>query len=161
MKKHLGFLTAIVHRSRETIRELMRTKRIGAYVGVDPTASSLHVGHHLPLMPLFWMYMHGYGAHTLVGGSTVKIGDPTDRLKDRVPIGNADLAMNVTKIHFQMKKLWTNVEEQARRHGYKKEWAWKRAIVNNNVWWNKTPMLEVLRRVGKAMRIGPMLSRDT
>ncbi|KAG7293240.1 hypothetical protein NEMBOFW57_003286 [Staphylotrichum longicolle] len=147
--------------SRETIRELMRTKRIGAYVGVDPTASSLHVGHLLPLMPLFWMYMHGYGAHTLVGGSTVKIGDPTDRLKDRDPIGSADLAMNVTKIHFQMKKLWTNVEEQARRYGYKKEWAWKRAVVNNNVWWNKTPMLEVLKRIGSAIRIGPMLSRDT
>ncbi|KAL2128516.1 hypothetical protein VTI74DRAFT_9089 [Chaetomium olivicolor] len=147
--------------SRDTIRELMRRKRIGAYVGVDPTASSMHVGHLLPLMPLFWMYMHGYGAFTLLGGSTVKIGDPTDRLKSRDPISKADLAMNVTKMHFQVKKLWTNVEEQARRFGYKKEWAWKRGLVNNNVWWNKTPMLEILKRVGKSIRIGPMLSRDT
>ncbi|KAK4153245.1 hypothetical protein C8A00DRAFT_34016 [Chaetomidium leptoderma] len=147
--------------SRETIRELMRTKRIGAYVGVDPTASSLHVGHLLPLMPLFWMYMHGYGAFTLLGGSTVKIGDPTDRVKDRDPIGKADLAMNVTKMHYQMKKLWLNVEAQARRFEYQKEWAWKRGLVNNNTWWNSAPMLDVLRRVGKAMRIGPMLSRDT
>jgi tyrosyl-tRNA synthetase len=149
------------HRSRETIRELMRTKRIGAYVGVDPTASSLHVGHLLPMMPLFWMYMHGYRAFTLLGGSTVKIGDPTDRLKDRDPIGKADLALNVTKMHFQMKKLWVNVEEQARRYGYKKEWAWKRGVVNNNAWWNSIPLLEVLRRVGSSIRIGPMLSRDT
>ncbi|KAK4243481.1 tRNA synthetases class I-domain-containing protein [Corynascus novoguineensis] len=139
----------------------MRTKRIGAYVGVDPTASSMHVGHLLPLMPLFWMYMHGYGAYTLLGGSTVKIGDPTDRIKDRDPISKADLALNVTKMHFQMKKLWANVELQAKRFGYEKEWAWKRGLVNNNTWWNSVPMLEVLRRVGAFMRIGPMLSRDT
>lgn len=139
----------------------MRRKRIGAYVGVDPTASSLHIGHLLPLMPLFWLYMHGYGAHSLIGGSTVKIGDPTDRLKSRDPITGADLAMNVTKMHYQMKKLWANVEEQARRFGYKKEWAWKRALVNNNIWWNSVPMLEVLKRIGTSIRIGPMLSRDT
>ncbi|KAH6650984.1 hypothetical protein F5144DRAFT_589315 [Chaetomium tenue] len=147
--------------SRETIREIMRLKRVKAYVGVDPTASSLHVGHLLPLMPLFWMYMHGYGAFTLLGGSTVKIGDPTDRLKDREPIAKADLAMNVTKMHFQLKKLWANVESQARRYGYEKEWAWQRAVVNNNTWWNKVTLLEVLRRAGRHMRIGPMLSRET
>ncbi|KXX73540.1 Tyrosine--tRNA ligase, mitochondrial [Madurella mycetomatis] len=147
--------------SKETIREIMRRKRIGAYVGIDPTASSLHVGHLLPLMPLFWLYMHGYGAHTLIGGSTVKVGDPTDRLKSRDPISKADLAMNLTKMHFQLKKLWTNVEEQARRFGYQKEWAWKRSLVNNNAWWNSLPMLEVLKRIGTSIRIGPMLSRDT
>ncbi|KAK3899244.1 mitochondrial tyrosine--tRNA ligase [Staphylotrichum tortipilum] len=147
--------------SRETIRELMRLKRVSAYVGIDPTASSLHVGHLLPLMPLFWMYLHGYGAFTLLGGSTVKIGDPTGRLQDRDPIASADLAMNLTKMHFQLKKLWMNVEAQARRYGYEKEWAWTRAIENNNVWWNKTPMLDVLRRVGRSMRIGTMLSRET
>lgn len=149
------------YRSRETIRELMRKKRISAYVGIDPTAASLHVGHLLPLMPLFWMYYHGYGAFTLLGGSTVKIGDPTDRLKTRDNIASADLAMNVTKTHFQLKKLWANVELQGRRFGYEREWAWTRAIENNNTWWNKAPMLEVLRRVGKSTRIGTMLSRET
>jgi tyrosyl-tRNA synthetase len=149
------------HRSREEIRELMRRKRIAAYVGVDPTASSLHVGHLLPLMPLFWMYMHGFGAHMLLGGATGKIGDPTDRLKDRDPIHSTDLARNVAKLHFQAKKLWTNVENQARRFGYQKEWAWERGLHNNNIWWNKVPMLEVLKRVGGSMRIGPMLGRDS
>jgi tyrosyl-tRNA synthetase len=139
----------------------MRRKRIGAYVGVDPTASSLHVGHLLPLMPLFWMYIHGYKAFTLLGGSTVKIGDPTDRLTTRDALGKADLALNVTKMHYQMRKLWTNVEEQARRFGYQKEWAWRRGLVNNNAWWNATPLLEVLKRVGRSIRIGPLLSRDT
>lgn len=148
-------------RKKETIRELFRVKRVGAYVGVDPTADSLHVGHLLPLMPIFWMYMHGYPAYSLIGGATVKIGDPTDRLTSREPLKRVDITMNMTKMHYQMKKLWVNVDAEARRHGYKKEWAWKRALLNNNTWWNALPFIEVLKRIGIAMRIGPMLSRDT
>ena len=45
----------------------MTNKRVGAYVGIDPTAPSLHVGHLLPLMSLFWMYVSGFHAVTLVG----------------------------------------------------------------------------------------------
>ena len=45
---------------------LLTEKRIGAYVGVDPTAPSLHVGHLLPLMALYWMYLHGFHTVTLV-----------------------------------------------------------------------------------------------
>lgn len=139
----------------------MRCSRIQAYVGIDPTAESLHIGHLVPLMPLFWMYLHGYGATTLIGGATAKIGDPTDRLQSRERLDRTTQTKNMTKIHYQLKRIWLNVEEQARRHGYKKTWAWRRAVVNNNTWWNKLPMLEVLRRVGDAMRVGPMLSRDT
>lgn len=139
----------------------MRIKRIGAYVGIDPTADSMHVGHLLPLMPLFWMYMHGYGAVSLVGGSTAKVGDPTGRLNSRDAISRTEMTMNMTKITYQLKQLWTNVEEQARRHGYEKEWSWRRAIENNGVWWQKVSFLEILRRVGAHMRLGPMLSRDT
>ena len=147
--------------NRDDIRKLMTEKRIGAYVGIDPTAASLHVGHLLPLMPLFWMYMNGFRAVTLIGGATAKIGDPTDRLQSREEVKNATVAMNMLKIHYQLKKLWTNVEEQARRHGYEKNWAWRRGVLQNGHWWNKLPMLEVLQRLGAGLRIGPMLSRDT
>jgi len=139
----------------------MRTRRIGAYVGIDPTASSLHIGHLVPLMPLFWLYMHGYRAISLVGGSTAKIGDPTGRLKSRDPTSKTDMTMNIIKTQQQLKQLWQSVEDQARKRGYEKEWAWRRGVVNNNAWWNKQPMLEVLRRVGQFIRIGPMLGRDT
>jgi len=139
----------------------MRSKRIAAYVGIDPTASSLHVGHLLPLMPLFWMYMHGYGAYTLLGGATAKIGDPSGRLKSREKTARADQTMYMTKMHYQLKRIWENIEVQARRHGYKKDWSWRRGIKNNNTWWNSEPLLEILRRVGTSMRIGEMLSRDT
>lgn len=54
-------------RERDELDQLMISKRVGAYVGVDPTAPSLHVGHLLPLMSLFWMYINGFHAVTLVG----------------------------------------------------------------------------------------------
>ncbi|KAK4444319.1 hypothetical protein QBC34DRAFT_415590 [Podospora aff. communis PSN243] len=160
MLEERGFVKDITG-SKETLRELMRRKRIGAYVGIDPTASSLHIGHLIPLMPLFWMYLHGYQTISLVGGSTAKIGDPTGRLTSRENIAGADMAMNMVLMQTQLKKLWLNVEEEARKRGFEKEWAWERGIVNNNAWWNSQPMLEVLRLVGTALRIGPMLSRDT
>lgn len=160
MLEERGFIKDLAG-TKETVRELMRTRRIGAYVGIDPTASSLHIGHLVPLMPLFWLYLHGYTAVSLVGGATAKIGDPTGRLKSREAIRQADMAMNMVLMQTQLKKLWENAAAIGRTHGYEREWAWKRAVVNNNAWWNKQPMLDVLRRVGTSLRIGPMLSRDT
>lgn len=139
----------------------MRTKRIGAYVGVDPTAPSLHVGHLLPFMPLFWMHLNGYVTVSLVGGATGRIGDPTGRLKDREAMANSEIATNITKIHYQMKKLWVNVEALGRKYGVKPDWAAKRHLVNNNMWWQSLPMYDVMKRLGRHMRVGPMLSRDT
>lgn len=53
-------------RNRDDLDRLITNKRIGAYVGIDPTAPSLHVGHLIPLMALFWMYVHGMKAVSLV-----------------------------------------------------------------------------------------------
>ncbi|KAI5924043.1 tyrosyl-tRNA synthetase [Camillea tinctor] len=143
------------------IRELMRLKRIGAYVGIDPTAPSLHLGHLLPLMPLFWMYIHGYKAISVVGGATARIGDPTDRLTTRDALTRADMSMNITKIHYQLKRLWLNVEANARRFGYQKQWIWRRALLNNSAWHNQVSIMECASRLFRGMRLGPMLSRDT
>ena len=53
-----GYVNAVAGR-RDDLDQLMRQKRIGAYLGIDPTGPSLHVGHLVPLMSLFWMYVHG------------------------------------------------------------------------------------------------------
>lgn len=60
-----GFVHAIVG-DRHALSQLMINKRLGAYVGVDPTASSMHVGHMLPMMALAWMYLYGFHAVSLV-----------------------------------------------------------------------------------------------
>ncbi|KAI1109146.1 tRNA synthetase class I [Nemania sp. NC0429] len=145
----------------DQIRELMRRKRIGAYVGIDPTAPSLHLGHLLPLMPLFWMYMHGYRAITVVGGATAKAGDPTGRLQTRDEVSKADRTRFTTKIHYQLKSMWRHVEQQAAHYGYQKEWAWNREIVNNSAWHNSTSFSEVVQRLFTKVRVGPMLARET
>lgn len=139
----------------------MTTKRLGAYVGIDPTAPSLHVGHMLPLMSLFWMYVHGYHAVTLVGGATAKIGDPTDRLVTREDVERKTRTQNTIRVHYQLKKLWVNVEAYGLKYGYKWDWSWRRALVNNNSWMNKLTVMELLQILGPGVRIGPMLGKDT
>jgi len=139
----------------------MTSKRIGAYVGIDPTASSLHVGHLLPLMSLFWLYCNGYHAVSLLGGATCKIGDPSDRLVSRERQLSSIRTANMTNMHYQLKKLWVNVEAYGRKYGYKWEWAWHRELVNNNTWMNKLPIMDVLQLLGPGMRMGSMLARDT
>lgn len=148
-------------RNRDALDKLMTNKRIGAYVGIDPTAPSLHVGHLLPLMTIFWLYVRGYHAVSLLGGATSKVGDPTDRAKARDPQHSSERKANMVSMHYQLKKLWANVEVYGRRHGYHWEWAWHRELVNNNAWMNKLPIMEVLQRLGPGVRMGTMLGRDT
>lgn len=139
----------------------MTERRLGAYVGIDPTAASLHVGHLLPLMSLFWMYLHGYHTVSLLGGATSKIGDPTDRLVTREKQNASIRTANMVRMHMQLKKLWLNVEKYGSKYGYTQTWASHRELINNNAWWNKLPMLEVLQVMGPGMRLGSMLARDT
>ncbi|SPO02191.1 related to tyrosine--trna ligase precursor, mitochondrial [Cephalotrichum gorgonifer] len=155
-----GFIKDVAGRP-ELIKELILKKRIGTYVGIDPTAESLHVGHLLPLMPLFWLYYHGLPTSTLIGGATARVGDPTGRLKSRDVMSNSDIAKNITKIHYQLKKLWANVESTGRKYGYDGDWAGRPYLRNNNMWLNQLPLYDFLKRLGRFIRIGPMLSRET
>ncbi|KPM37400.1 Tyrosine--tRNA ligase, mitochondrial [Neonectria ditissima] len=145
----------------ETIKEIMRIKRIGAYVGIDPTADSLHVGHILPLMPMFLMWFHGHPAITLIGGSTARIGDPTGRLQSRDMLSNSDITKNITKLHVQLTRIWANVHHLREKHGYHEDWAAKHHLLNNNMWLGTLSLYDFAKRIARHVRIGPMLSRDT
>uniref|UniRef100_L2FXS7 Tyrosine--tRNA ligase n=1 Tax=Colletotrichum fructicola (strain Nara gc5) TaxID=1213859 RepID=L2FXS7_COLFN len=114
-----GFIKDVAGRTPQ-VKELLRTKRIGAYVG-----------------------------------------DPTGRLKTREVMANSEISVNITKIHYQMKKIWANVEALAQKHGIKLDKSANRALVNNNMWWQSLSLYEVMKRLGRYMRIGPMLTRDT
>jgi len=68
----------------------------------------------------------------------------------------------MVSMHYQLKMLWANMEHHARfKHGYRWEWVWHRELVNNNIWMNKLPGLELLKVLGNGTRIGTMLGRDT
>ena len=59
-------IVVIICSERGDLDRLFTEKRVGVYVGVDPTAPSMHVGHLLPLMVLYWMYFHGFHVCSLV-----------------------------------------------------------------------------------------------
>ena len=65
-----GYVNAVAGK-RDDFEKLMNRKRIGAYLGIDPTAPSMHVGHLLPLMSLFWMYVNGFHTVTLVSSASM------------------------------------------------------------------------------------------
>lgn len=160
MLEKRGYVNQVVG-DRDDLDRLMIEKRIGIYCGVDPTAASMHIGHLLPLMVLYWSYIHGLHACSLLGGATAQIGDPTDRTTDREAQHSSVRKTNMAKIHFQLKSMWAHVEMRAKYYGYEWEWAWKRELTNNNAWLNKLPALQLLKLAGKGARLGPMLGRDT
>ncbi|KAG5942006.1 hypothetical protein E4U60_007552 [Claviceps pazoutovae] len=147
--------------TRENMKEIMRIKRIGAYVGVDPTADSLHIGHLLPFMPLFWLWFHGHPAVTLLGGSTGRIGDPSHRSTSREPITNTQLSKNITKLHYQLSRIWSNVCILRDKYNYERDWAAKRSLLNNSVWLHKLPSYDFSKRLARHTRVGSMLARDS
>ena len=67
----------------------------------------------------------------------------------------------MASMHYQLKKLWANLEKHVRKYDYEWEWAWRRELANNNAWFNKLSLLEVLKVLGSGVRIGTMLGRDT
>ncbi|KAL4929113.1 tyrosine--tRNA ligase MSY1 [Aspergillus undulatus] len=146
---------------RDLLHRVFTEKRVGMYAGVDPTAPSMHVGHMLPFMVLAWGYVWGLPVTFLLGGATSRVGDPTGRMKGREQVHSSVRKANMANMHMQLKKLGASIEKYGNRHGYERQQIWRRSLENNNTWWNKTPLLEVLRDLGSFMRIGPMLGRDT
>jgi tyrosyl-tRNA synthetase len=134
---------------------------VGVYCGVDPTAPSLHVGHIIPFMALSWMYVHGYSVTFLLGGATGRIGDPEGRLSARPTLGKIEHSANVAIMHTQLKRFGELMERYAGRRGWTREWAWRRSLVNNSAWYEKLTWREMLITMGRYVRIGPMLGRDS
>lgn len=66
----------------------------------------------------------------------------------------------IASMHIQLKRLGLSFEKYGGKHGYKWEWAWRRALENNNVWWQNQTFHDVVTTLGSHMRLGPMLGRD-
>ncbi|KAF2273678.1 tyrosyl-tRNA synthetase-like protein [Westerdykella ornata] len=146
---------------REALDWLLIEQPVGVYVGVDPTAPSLHVGHLLPLMALFWMYMHGYTAVTLIGNGTVQIGDPSGRMTARArQDGNAQ-PLNERGMSEQMKKLWANVKALGIKHRFDRDIPRHRYLLRNNDWLKDLGAIELMKTLGFQMRLTEMLNRDS
>ena len=131
-------------------REALATEKVTAYIGFDPTASSLHVGSLLTVMGLARLQRFGHTPIALVGGGTGMIGDPSGKSQERVLLSADQVNANVAGIRAQLERfLDFSAAPNAAR------------IVNNADWLGTTDVLTFLRDIGKHFSVGYMLQKES
>jgi tyrosyl-tRNA synthetase len=125
---------------------------IAGYNGFDPTASSLHVGHLVPIFGLLQFQRHGGRPVALLGGGTGMIGDPSGRSDERNLLDRETLAANVAGIRSQLER-YLDFSPAAGDRGA--------VLVNNLDWLAEIGLIDWLRDVGKHFTIPYMLAKDS
>ncbi|GHS96938.1 tyrosine--tRNA ligase [Bacteroidia bacterium] len=123
---------------------------VTAYLGMDPTADSIHVGHLVPAMIIRWFQKYGNRPIMLVGGATGRIGDPSDRNSDRPMLTDEQVAANSAGLR--------KCYEQFIKFGNGKTDA---IMVDNYDWQKKFSHLDFLREFGTAFTISQMLAMES
>jgi tyrosyl-tRNA synthetase len=142
----------LVHDStaREALSSRLGQGPLGVYVGFDPTADSLHVGHLLGQLTLRRFQLAGHQPVALAGGATGMVGDPGGRSEERNLLDADTLAHNLDSISGQLERIldFEPGPFQAR-------------LVNNATWTASMGVLEFLRDVGKHATVNAMLAKDS
>jgi tyrosyl-tRNA synthetase len=135
---------------REALARRLSEGPIGIYVGFDPTADSLHVGHLVGQLYLRRFQLAGHRPVALAGGATGMVGDPSGRSEERNLLDLDTLRHNVASIEVQLRRLidFEPGPTQAR-------------LVNNADWTEPLGVLDFLRDVGKFVSINTMLTKDS
>jgi len=130
--------------------ELMQKEMVTAYVGIDPTADSLHVGHLVSIMMLKHLQLCGHKPIALVGGATGMIGDPSGKSEERNLLSLDVLNHNEQSIKKQLIK-FLDFENGSN----------KAVLVNNYEWTKDFNLLNFLREIGKHLTINYMMAKDS
>ncbi|MGH9203459.1 MAG: tyrosine--tRNA ligase, partial [Vicinamibacterales bacterium] len=140
----------LVYDTTEGLREVLERESVTAYIGFDPTASSLHVGSLLPIMALARLQRCGHAAIALIGGGTGLIGDPGGKTTERVLMDAEQVNGNVQALQTQLGRFldFDGVANPAR-------------VVNNADWLTEIGALEFMRDVGKYFTVNYMLAKDS
>ncbi|MGW1454034.1 tyrosine--tRNA ligase [Salegentibacter agarivorans] len=142
-----GMLHDVMPGTDEHLKEGMRA----AYVGIDPTADSLHIGHLVSVMMLRHFQLCGHKPFALVGGATGMIGDPSGKSAERNLLDEKTLRHNQQAIKNQLSKfLEFGKEEQNAAE-----------MVNNYDWMKNFSFLEFIRDVGKHITVNYMMAKDS
>jgi tyrosyl-tRNA synthetase len=120
---------------------------ITCYVGFDPSAASLHVGHLVPIMALAHMQRHGHRVMAIMGGGTGMIGDPTDKDEMRRLLPVEQIDANVASQRRQMARLLDFSEGRA-------------LMLNNADWLRPLHYVEFLRNIGRHFSVNRMLAAE-
>ncbi|UCS92586.1 tyrosine--tRNA ligase [Echinicola marina] len=122
-----------------------------AYLGFDPTADSLHIGHMVGVMTLLHFQRSGHKPIALVGGATGMIGDPSFKSAERNLLDKETLDHNISSIKKQLGK-FLNFEEEREN---------KAELVNNHDWMSQFSFLDFIRDVGKHITVNYMMAKDS
>ena len=135
---------------RAALAARLREGTIGLYIGFDPTADSLHVGHLVGQLFLRRFQLAGHRPFPLAGGATGMVGDPGGRSEERNLLDLDTLRHNVECIKSQLTKL---LDFESGPH--------QATLVNNADWTNDIRLLDFLRDVGKYSTVNQMLAKDS
>ena len=133
--------------NEEKVRELLESEKVSFYVGFDPTADSLHIGHFVQIMVMAHMQRAGHRPIALVGGGTGKVGDPSGKTDMRKMLTDEDLARNVAGLKSQLSRFIDFSEGKA-------------VMVDNGDWLLNLNYVEFLRDVGVHFSVNRMLSAE-
>jgi tyrosyl-tRNA synthetase len=140
----------MLYDATEGLADLVARERVTAYIGFDPTASSLHVGSLLTVMGLARLQRFGHTPIAIVGGGTGMIGDPSGKSQERVLLTSEQIEVNVVGIRQQLERfLDFGASENAAR------------IVNNVDWLGTIDLLSFLRDAGKHFTVNYMLQKES
>ncbi|MBA3876605.1 MAG: tyrosine--tRNA ligase [Anaerolinea sp.] len=138
------------HAASEGLEARLATGRpIAGYNGFDPSGSSLHIGHLVPIFGLIHLQRHGGRPVPLVGGGTGMIGDPSGRASERNLLDRETLAANVVSIRAQLE------------HFLDFDGPTGAVMVNNLDWLEPMTVIDFLRDVGKHFTVPYMLAKDS
>ncbi len=137
----------VYQHSSETLEEITdQPQKRTVYLGIDPTADSLHVGHLQAMLVLRRFLDDGHKVILLIGGGTGMIGDPSGKSEERNLLDAETLSHNVAAIKIQTENLFNGMDF---------------TIVNNAHWLEKLNLIEFLRDIGKHFSVNAMLQRDS
>ena len=140
----------LVYDATEGLAELFANESVTAYIGFDPTASSLHVGSLLTAMGLARLQRFGHTPIAIVGGGTGMIGDPSGKSQERQLLSREQIDENVAGIRQQLSRfLDFDAPGNAAR------------IVNNADWLAAFDLLGFLRDTGKYFTVNAMLQKES
>lgn len=141
----------MIHDIMPGTEELLCSEKVSGYIGFDPTADSLHIGHMVQVMLLVHFQRAGHTPIALVGGATGMIGDPSGKSEERSLLDEDTLRMNQEGIRKQLSHFLDFNSSAPNRA----------IMVNNYDWMKEYSFLEFIRDIGKHITVNYMMAKDS